>query len=423
MSEIQGVGVTPIPGWYADPSGAPRLRWWDGADWTEYYHDRPSTQPELESQASAASGQVEPLIIGQTLSAEDAATLREAAQNQRPVIEYETMTAPEVAEVAASPADAIPFELPKLVIPALPEDARDVVQFDASPVVGEGEHPTGLPVADEHPFGTAPIGGIGTFGTAPIGSYGAAAAPIGGLAADPSGEFGAISVLDDESAPRSTSGSFGTISNYGPAPQVGSLIGGFPGQGGWTPDPIAAAAVPEAPGRNPVAFPALILSVIAAALTILTIVAGWPAAIPLVAGGICLLLGIVALRRAQSIGGGFGTSATTILLSIAAAVTSAIVLITGINTSVAAQTPNVANVIKGVEASTIADTVSTSAEGKFGYPIPAGGLVCPTGPAGGPPNAVNTSADCTATLPDGTTHSVRIAIGATITAVTITWLS
>ncbi len=31
------------PGWYADPAGSPRQRWWDGAAWTEHLHD-PSLQ-------------------------------------------------------------------------------------------------------------------------------------------------------------------------------------------------------------------------------------------------------------------------------------------------------------------------------------------------------------------------------------------
>jgi hypothetical protein len=27
------------PGWYADPAGTPRSRWWDGATWTEHYQE------------------------------------------------------------------------------------------------------------------------------------------------------------------------------------------------------------------------------------------------------------------------------------------------------------------------------------------------------------------------------------------------
>ncbi|MBC7442174.1 MAG: DUF2510 domain-containing protein [Ramlibacter sp.] len=46
--------VAPAPGWYTDPSGLPRQRWWDGTQWTEHLHD-----PALE-----AYGAVAPTVIG-----------------------------------------------------------------------------------------------------------------------------------------------------------------------------------------------------------------------------------------------------------------------------------------------------------------------------------------------------------------------
>src|SRR6185369_6144764 len=35
----------PVPGWYADPSGAPGLRWWDGAQWTAHTQPGAPTPP------------------------------------------------------------------------------------------------------------------------------------------------------------------------------------------------------------------------------------------------------------------------------------------------------------------------------------------------------------------------------------------
>jgi hypothetical protein len=32
----------PPAGWYPDPLGGVRLRWWDGSDWTDRYRSRPS---------------------------------------------------------------------------------------------------------------------------------------------------------------------------------------------------------------------------------------------------------------------------------------------------------------------------------------------------------------------------------------------
>ena len=32
----------PMAGWYPDPAGGTRLRWWDGGDWTDNYRVRPT---------------------------------------------------------------------------------------------------------------------------------------------------------------------------------------------------------------------------------------------------------------------------------------------------------------------------------------------------------------------------------------------
>ena len=43
----------PKAGWYPDPRGGTRLRWWDGTDWTEHYRVRP-TAYEVTGQATAS---------------------------------------------------------------------------------------------------------------------------------------------------------------------------------------------------------------------------------------------------------------------------------------------------------------------------------------------------------------------------------
>ena len=38
----------PAEGWYADPSGANQLRWWDGHAWTDYVepYEAPALSPQ-----------------------------------------------------------------------------------------------------------------------------------------------------------------------------------------------------------------------------------------------------------------------------------------------------------------------------------------------------------------------------------------
>jgi len=49
---IPNTPVTPA-GWYPDPAGTPRSRWWDGTQWTENYHD-PLGAAQISGQALTA---------------------------------------------------------------------------------------------------------------------------------------------------------------------------------------------------------------------------------------------------------------------------------------------------------------------------------------------------------------------------------
>lgn len=46
---------TPVPGWYSDPAGSGRLRWWSGTEWTEQFQDAPA--PAADPSATGAAPQ------------------------------------------------------------------------------------------------------------------------------------------------------------------------------------------------------------------------------------------------------------------------------------------------------------------------------------------------------------------------------
>ncbi|AJW78157.1 DUF2510 domain-containing protein [Clavibacter michiganensis] len=60
MTDSTGTPSTPA-GWYADPAGSDRLRWWDGTRWTDHLADAPAASAAAAEPAAArASGHVAP---------------------------------------------------------------------------------------------------------------------------------------------------------------------------------------------------------------------------------------------------------------------------------------------------------------------------------------------------------------------------
>src|SRR3954470_6617630 len=88
MTEDQpGAASSPAPGWYADPSGRQKYRWWDGTLWTAYAGDddvrwdeapvEPEGEPEaglpglLAAAVGAVAGAVAGLVVALGLRAAD----------------------------------------------------------------------------------------------------------------------------------------------------------------------------------------------------------------------------------------------------------------------------------------------------------------------------------------------------------------
>ncbi len=54
-SPTAGTPTGPPPGWYDDPSGSGRQRWYDGTQWTEHFQSVPAPQP-VRAQPQSSMG-------------------------------------------------------------------------------------------------------------------------------------------------------------------------------------------------------------------------------------------------------------------------------------------------------------------------------------------------------------------------------
>jgi hypothetical protein len=86
------VSDAPRAGWYPDPSGSARLRWWDGTDWTDTFRP-PPTVSEL------ARAKVTPVDVPDRV-----ASAAQAARGQLSRADMETVVA-EVRQIARKEID------------------------------------------------------------------------------------------------------------------------------------------------------------------------------------------------------------------------------------------------------------------------------------------------------------------------------
>lgn len=110
----------PAEGWYADPSGANQLRWWDGHAWTDYVepYEAPVPSPQEVEVAVPAVDEASP-----TSSTEE-----RAATSVGTPIPMPEASLPQEATPASSVAEAPVAPIP---MPGSPVDEKDSDEADA----------------------------------------------------------------------------------------------------------------------------------------------------------------------------------------------------------------------------------------------------------------------------------------------------
>lgn len=64
----------PVQGWYADPEGSDRLRWWDGTQWSDQFRPAPTGNQTTSDTPSEPAAQVDFAPTGAPVQAPTATT-------------------------------------------------------------------------------------------------------------------------------------------------------------------------------------------------------------------------------------------------------------------------------------------------------------------------------------------------------------
>jgi hypothetical protein len=87
------VSDAPRSGWYPDPEGEARLRWWDGTDWSDRYRPRPHQESSARTAPADQGVDVDPEAWSNTAA--------QIPQMTQAVVEQMRLTARQEATLAA----------------------------------------------------------------------------------------------------------------------------------------------------------------------------------------------------------------------------------------------------------------------------------------------------------------------------------
>jgi hypothetical protein len=125
VTDSTGTPSTPA-GWYADPAGSDRLRWWDGTRWTDHLADAPAVSGSADAaHASSASAPYVPPVEPQPAYGQQAHAQQPSAQqpySQQPYARagYAPQAPAASAPLPTAPASTSPFTWAIWVLAALP---------------------------------------------------------------------------------------------------------------------------------------------------------------------------------------------------------------------------------------------------------------------------------------------------------------